>query len=259
MKKIVSMLMLCTGLVSCTTNPNGSKLENTDTALEYYNRSMFNFNYHVQKKVFNPVARGYKNVTTQSVRDRVTQFFDNLEEPVYAVNNLLQGSLKNTGISVGRFALNSTLGLAGMFDVAKGFGLERQKNSFDATLARYCVPDGPYFVLPFVGPATPRYIVGWGADSFASPMYWALIDVEDQHVDYAVYGAVGVKYLNYYAENMYVLDALEEGSVDFYETIRSTFLQNRQKFESLCAAVQDQETAPSYDFDFDDMSNEDED
>jgi ABC-type transporter lipoprotein component MlaA len=58
---------------------------------------------------------------------------------------------------------------------------------------------------------------------------------------------------------MYVLDALEEGSVDFYETIRSTFLQNRQKFESLCAAVQDQETAPSYDFDFDDMSNEDED
>jgi phospholipid-binding lipoprotein MlaA len=257
MKKLLFLLALCGLTAACTTNPDGSSLSGSDvTGLEYYNRSVFNFNYKLQKNVFNPVARGYKGVTNQFFRDRVTLFFNNLEEPVFAVNNLFQGEFKDSGVSIGRFAVNSTLGLAGLFDVAKGWGLEKKKRDFDGTLAKYCVPDGPFFVLPVLGPATPRYIVGWGADSFASPMYWALIDVDDKSVDYVVYGAVGLKYLNYYAENMQILDALEAGSVDFYTAVKSAFLQNRQKYESLCQRVTEEEAAPNYDFDFEEDDNE---
>lgn len=259
MKRNIFALILALCVSSCAVNPDGSRLKCGDetSALEYYNRSMFNFNYQFNKKVLKPVAVGYKKVTNQFVRDRVSSFFNNLEEPANAVNNVLQGHFKETGISVGRFVINSTLGLAGTFDVAKGWGLAEKKNTFDGTLAKYCVPDGPFFVLPILGPSTPRYIVGWGADAFASPMYWALINTDDQTVDNITYGAVGLKYINYYAENMQILDSLEEGSVDFYAAVKSAFLQNRKKFESFCAQNEKIDGAPGYDFDFGDADDED--
>lgn len=265
MKKSIIAVMMSLSLSACVVNPDGSKLKCGDesSALEYYNRAMFNFNYQFNKKILRPVAKGYKSVTNQFVRDRVSMFFNNLEEPANTVNNVLQGQIKATGISVSRFVINSTLGLAGTFDVAKGWGLEQKKNTFDGTLAKYCVPDGPFFVMPILGPATPRYIVGWGADSLASPMYWALLDVDDKNVEYAGYGAIGLKYINYYAENMQILDGLEESSVDFYATLKSAFLQNRKKLENLCAQVENGQTASDYDFDFgyddvDDMDFNDE-
>lgn len=259
MKKIVLMAALVLGLNACAINPDGSKMTcNGESKLEDYNRAMFNFNYHLDKKVIKPVAKGYKKITNQYVRDRVSAFFNNLEEPAYFVNNTFQGKLKDGGISVGRFLINSTLGLAGMFDVASGWGLEKKKNGFDATLAKYCVPDGPFFMLPVLGPSTPRYIVGWSADAYASPMFWALIDIDDQGTDNAVWGSAGLKYINIRAENMEFLDSLEEGSVDFYAAMKSAFMQNRQKFESLCQNGNNAEQAPSYDFDFGFEDNDDE-
>lgn len=252
MKKISLLVFLIFSLAACATNPDGSKLsaDDEESGVEYYNRAMFNFNYQFNKKVMKPVAEGYKSVTNQFFRDRVSAFFNNLEEPAYFVNNLFQGEIKNSGVSVGRFLINTTLGLAGTFDVAAGWGLEKKKNSFDQTMAKYCVPDGPFFVLPIIGPATPRYVIGWSADAYASPLFWALIDVEDDGVDAAVIGATGLKYINIYAENMGLLESLEEGSVDFYATMKSAFLQNRQKFTSLCAENNADEDALSYDFDF---------
>ena len=255
MKKIW-VLCFAFGLAACATNPNGTKMKASDeeTKLEVYNRAMFNFNYQLDKMVIKPVAKGYKTITTQSIRNRVTNFFDNLEEPASAINNLLQGEVKNSGQSVARFAVNSTLGLLGLFDVASGWGLGKKKNSFDATMAMYCLPDGPFFVMPVLGPSTPRYLVGWGVDALADPMYWTLADKQDE--DWAVaasYGGTALKYINKRAENMALLDSLEEGSVDFYATMKAAFLQNRQKFQSICAqkAAEGSSTA-SYDFDFED-------
>ncbi len=252
MKKIALSVLLALSLTACATNPDGSKLnpEDEESGLEYYNRAMFNFNYQFNKKVMKPVGEGYKEVTNQFFRDRVSAFFDNLEEPAYFANNLFQGEFKNSGISVGRFFINSTLGLAGMFDVAVGWGLEKKANSFDKTMAKYCVPDGPFFIVPIVGPATPRYVVGWTADAYASPLFWALIDVDDSGVDAAVIGATTLKYINIYAENLSLLESLEEGSVDFYATVKSAFLQNRQKFVSICAETGTDNEVLSYDFDF---------
>jgi len=256
MKKVLFLMSLCFLIASCTTNPNGTKMDvsQEESKMEVYNRAMFNFNYHVDKYAIKPIAKGYKAITTQSVRNRVTNFFSNLTEPASAINNLLQGQVKNSGISVARFGVNTTLGLLGMFDVASGWGLSKKKNSFDATMAKYCVPDGPFIVMPVLGPSTPRYLVGYAADSFADPMYWALFDKQDEDwVLVATYGGTALKLINKRAENMALLDNLEEGSVDYYATVKSAFLQNRQKFESLCAVKQeDTSSASSYDFDFDD-------
>lgn len=252
MKKLALSVLLALGLAACATNPDGSKLspDDEESGLEYYNRAMFNFNYHFNKKVMKPVAEGYKDVTNQFFRDRVSAFFNNLEEPAYFINNLFQGEVKDGGISVSRFLINSTLGLAGTFDVASGWGLQKKENNFDKTMAKYCVPDGPFFIVPIVGPATPRYLVGWSADAYASPLFWALIDVNDDGVDAAVIGATALKYINIYAENMGLLESLEEGSVDFYATVKSAFLQNRKKIVSMCAQSGAEDEALSYDFDF---------
>lgn len=262
MKKVMAALVVFWSVTGCVINPDGSKLNCEDeTKLEYYNRAVFNFNYQLDKKVMKPVAKGYKKITNKFVRQRVGNLFDNLEEPVYALNNVLQGEFKNGGISLGRFVVNSTLGLAGTFDVAAGWGWEKKKAGFDGTMAKYCVPDGPFFVMPVLGPSTPRYLVGWGADAAANPTYWALIDVHDDGVDNVIWGAAALKYVNLRAENMEILDSLEEGSVDFYTTMKSAFLQHRQKYGNMCGSNQTDNQTASYDFDFgydeiDDESNE---
>ncbi len=260
MNKTSFFLLVFIALTGCVTNPNGTKMQiaDEDTKMEVYNRAMFNFNYRVDKYVLKPIAKGYKAITTQGIRNRVTNIFNNLEEPAYAINNLLQGQMKDTGLSLTRFAVNSTVGLLGMFDVASTWKIEKKKNSFDATMAKYCIPDGPFIVMPILGPSTPRYLVGWGVDAFADPLYWALFDKRDE--DWAIatiYGATALKYINKRAENMELLDGLEQSSVDFYATIKSAFLQNRQSFSSLCGAKGDEEfPASSYDFDFEDDNEE---
>lgn len=228
-----------------------SSVDNNDeSTLETYNRAMFDFNYQVDKHVLKPVAKGYKKVTNQFVRNRVSTFFNNLEEPAYVVNNLLQGEVKDSGVSAGRFVINTTLGLLGTFDVASGWGLEKKKNTFDATLAKYCVPDGPFVVLPIVGPSTPRHIAGWSADAYMSPMYWALVNSDTTKQTTIEWSAIGLKYLNLRAENMELLDELEKSSVDFYAATKSAFMQNRNKFVSFCKLKESEEQTPSYDFDF---------
>ncbi len=250
MKKYGLTVLLALGLTACATGKNMSDDAADDSALETYNRAVFEFNYQLDKAVIKPVAKGYKKVTNQFARDRVSTFFNNLEEPAYALNNLFQGKVKDSGVSVGRFAVNSTLGLLGLFDVADGWGLSKKKNSFDATMAYYCMPDGPFFMVPVLGPATPRYLVGWAGDAYASPMYWALVDVDDSGVDAAVWGSVALKYINIRAESLALTDSLEAGAVDFYATMKSAFMQNRQKFTAICDAKNNQDNVPSYDFDF---------
>ena len=247
MHKKMLLLIVAFGLCSCAV----SSVENTDDGgLEAYNRAMFKFNYQLDKKVVKPIAQGYKKITNQFIRNRVSSFFNNIEEPRYMANNLLQGEIKNTGISAGRFLINSTLGLLGTFDVASGWGLDKKKNTFDATLAKYCIPDGPLVVVPAVGFSTPRHMVGWFADSYTSPLYWSVANSDTEKSTIALVGATGVKYVNLRAENMDLLDGLEQSSVDYYEATKSAFMQNRKKFISLCSKNEHSDDVLSYDFDF---------
>ena len=220
-----------------------------NSALETYNRAMFTFNDKVEKAIIKPVAKGYKAVTTEYIRKRVTNFFNNLEEPVSAVNHLLQGNLHDTAENISRFMINTTIGGLGLYDMAAKAGLGPNETGFDETMATWCVPDGPYIVLPILGPSTPRAATGFVADGYTAPAYWVASESDDKNAMWIYYGAAGLKYLNKYAENMTLLEGLEKSSVDYYEDIKTMYLQNRGKIKT-CGA-KNNDTTNSYDFDMD--------
>lgn len=239
------VLVLASGLNGCASTKSGSP---DDTALESYNRAVFSFNNKLDTYVFRPVAKGYKKVTNEYVRNRVSDFFKNINEPVSAANHLLQGEFAKTGNNLGRFVINTTLGGVGLYDVASKVGLERAPTGFDETLATWCVPDGPFVVLPVFGPSTPRAAVGFVADGYSSPMYIVANESHGEDAMTVYYGLAGLKYLNLYAENVQLLESLEEGSVDYYEAMKSAYLQNRSKIRTCGKSA---EQAPEYDFDMD--------
>jgi len=248
-KSIFKYLFLCSFVVlsGCATSSNESK---DRSALESYNHAMFKFNNVVEKGVIRPVAKGYRAVTNKYVRQRVTNFFDNIEEPVFMVNHLLQGELHESGENFARFVINTTIGGLGLYDVAAKAGLEKKPTGFDVTMATWGVPDGPYVILPILGPSTPRAATGWVADGYSSPAYWIAQKSGDDDAEWIYFGVSSLKYLNKYAENIKVLESLEEGSVDYYEAMKSAYLQNRAKINARGKKTLEQ--TPDYDFDMDD-------
>ena len=224
------------------------------SVLESYNRAMFNFNSVVDHFVIKPLAKGYRAITNDFIRERVHDFYANLKEPVSMINHTLQGNLGDSGKSLGRFAINSTLGLLGTFDVASGWGLANNKTDFDKTLAKWCVPDGPFIVLPLLGPSTPRAAAGTVADTFTTPTYW--VDYyttfgEDWQKYAFYYGITALGFISLREENIEFLDNLTANSVDPYSTIKSAYIQNRLKIGS-CSDKNAPKADASYDFDFED-------
>ncbi|WP_339898165.1 VacJ family lipoprotein [uncultured Gilvimarinus sp.] len=133
---------------------------------EEYNRAIFAFNDAADTYVLKPVARGYHTITPGPVRQGVNNIFSNILEVPKVFNDLLQGKFSQAGKDSGRFVINSTLGVAGLFDVAKHMGMPRtDSEDFGQTLGRWGVPEGPYLVLPIFGPRTLR-------DAAATPVDW---------------------------------------------------------------------------------------
>ncbi|NKB64941.1 MAG: VacJ family lipoprotein [Gammaproteobacteria bacterium] len=127
---------------------------------EKMNRSILKFNLKADKYVLKPVAKTYKKVIPQPVRNGIRNFFSNLREPLNIVNDLLQGNLVQAGRDTGRFVINTTFGFFGLNDVAKYMNLPRNREDFGQTLAVWGVPSGPYLVLPFLGPSNLRDATG---------------------------------------------------------------------------------------------------
>ena len=157
MKKsfLICFLFVFLGLSGCSTT---SAMQGNGGGLETYNRAMFSFNKKVDKFVIRPVAKGYKKVTNKYIRTRVSNFFNNIGEPISAANHILQGKFSASGENLGRFVLNTTLGVVGLYDVASSLGLEKNKTGFDETMATWCMPDGPFVILPFVFSLTQPFI-----------------------------------------------------------------------------------------------------
>ncbi len=253
MNKKTALLLAIPALLSFTTacatkESSLDKHEQTDR-FETYNRAMFKFNYHADKYVIKPLAKGYRAITNDFTRERVNNVLSTIKEPVYAVNNLLQGEPKKSGINLSRTVVNATLGLGGMFDVAQGWGLKNERTSFDKTLATWCVADGPFIVLPIMGPSTPRAATGILADSAMNPVYLATMNAQADIKDKIYYSYTAINGIALREANLDLLDDLERNSVDFYATMRSAYLQNRQ---TMSCYSKKQTGAVSYDFDFND-------
>lgn len=240
------LALMIASTASCAARTAGTDPHEDYDSLEGYNRTMFKFNYKFDKYILRPLATGYRNITNQYTRDRVNNVIANLQEPLFVGNHLLQGEAEQSGLGVARFAINTTLGLLGMYDVAQGWGIKDKQTSFDATLAKWCVPDGPYIVLPLWGPSTPRATTGLMVDALFDPVYWATY--HDANIrDKVMYSYPAIKAITYREANLEFLDELERDSVDFYATTRSAYMQNRSPMG--CNASK-KDPASSYDFDF---------
>lgn len=205
-------------LAGCATLPSG-KPDPRDP-LERFNRSMFAFNDALDKAVAKPVAKAYVKVTPRFVRTGVSNVFNNLNTLGTAVNDVLQGKMKQAGRDSARFLMNSTLGLGGLFDPATAAGLELNDEDFGQTFGKWGMKPGPYLMLPMLGPSTFRDSFGKLADQFTYPVYW----LEDDSTRLIIRG---VSLLDMRADLLDLDEQLDQ-SYDRYAFVRNAWLQRRE-------------------------------
>lgn len=251
--KLSAVLFCSVCIVSCAStskpavgSPASGDVHESEDRFETYNRAMFEFNYQFDKYILKPLAEGYRAITNQFVRDRVRGVLSNLREPLSSGNYLLQADPESSAKSLSRFVINSTLGLAGMFDVAEGWGLPKDRTTFNETFAKWCVPQGPFIVLPFVGPSTPRAFAGLTLEFVFDPVFWTTYNDANAH-DKIAYSYAAVQAITLREAGIELLDDLERNSVDFYATMRSAYLQNQSRLRCFRDTGKEENT---YDFDF---------
>jgi len=198
---------------------------------ENLNRATFAFNQALDGVLFKPVASAYK-ILPQPIRSGISNSLDNLSNVVTIPNNIIQGDIEKAGINVGRFLLNSTFGLLGIIDVATHMGLpEYEKEDYGQSLAKLGVRPGCYVVLPVIGPSTVRdasasLINVVGGDAW----YNVTVKNDTQHfseIDY--YSSKLTSGIDFRAKNFNSIENLEKNSLDFYASVKSLYLQNRQQ------------------------------
>lgn len=194
--------------------------EEINDPLEGFNRAVFFVNDGLDSILIRPIAYVYGNLVPPFVKRLVSNFFGNLNEPVVFANDLLQLEFEDAGTVAARFLVNSTVGLAGLFDVASEIGLPPHEADFGQTLHAYGVGPGPYLVLPLLGPSNLRDSAGLAVDTLLNPFTW-LLEREENLTIAAGQGLVRRE------ELLAALDALRESSVDYYAALRSLYYQDR--------------------------------
>jgi phospholipid-binding lipoprotein MlaA len=223
---LLALLVLALG--ACATPPSDpaarAEFDETNDPLEPLNRKIFAFNQFFDRIIFRPVAVTYEAAVPETARDAIHHFLDNLGEPVVFANNLLQGEFKRADHTAGRFLMNSTFGVGGLMDLATKEGLEKETGDFGQTLYYWGVPEGPYLVLPILGPSNPRDGIGLGVDSYADPYGLAFSGSTFTNANYGRYVINGVDQRQ---RNIQTLDELQRNAIDFYSQLRSLFRQHR--------------------------------
>ncbi len=216
-------------LAGCAQAPIGAEAraeasQNNDPA-EPTNRAIFRANQVVDHHVLQPVAQAYQDYVPGQVRHRLHDFVGNLEEPRTAVNDGLQENLRRAGETTLRFAVNSTVGVGGLFDVADGLGVAKHQADFGQTFGVWCAGPGPFVELPLFGPSNVRDSVGTAlsfvANPFGSPFGGpaALADIG--------YAGTTIGVVDGRANLLGVTKDLEKNSLDYYATLRSVYAQRR--------------------------------
>lgn len=194
---------------------------NPKDPIEGFNRAMFAFNEGLDTAIIKPVAKGYDYVLPSPVKTGVTNFFGNIADVFIAVNNLLQGKPAEAASDAGRFLVNSTIGILGLFDVATEMGMEKHEEDFGQTFGRWGVDPGAYVVIPVFGPRTARDTVGLVLDVTVDPV----ADVD--HVA-SRNTLLAVRLISDRANLLPADKVIEEAALDKYSYIRGSYLQRRQ-------------------------------
>jgi phospholipid-binding lipoprotein MlaA len=228
---VLGMLALL-GLAAagCATKPQSPEQaavgENFNDPFENANRKIFDFNQAVDRHVLVPVAKAYRASLPGPVRDSVHDFLINLGEPLVFANDTLQGNFGHAKDTVVRFVLNSTLGMAGLVDVAGRWGIPYHEEDLGVTLGVWGVPSGPYLVIPVLGPSDPRDLAGEVAEGYGDP--WNRLVTGNPYTLYWIPfvrgGVSGIDQRERYLDS---LADIERTSLDYYATIRSLYQQRR--------------------------------
>ncbi len=190
---------------------------------EAANRQIFDLNLTIDRLALRPTAERYSTYVPEEARDALRNALDNLHAPITFANDILQGEPRRAGQTAGRFVVNSTLGLAGLFDVATRLGLEGHEEDFGQTLAVWGVEEGPYLVLPLLGPSNPRDATGRAVDIALDPTSYIRIK---RHILWMATREY-VTILDTRARNLEAFDNIERDSLDFYAAVRSLYRQHR--------------------------------
>ena len=198
---------------------------------EKINRVTFAFNQTLDGVIFQPVASLYKKLPSPA-KTGVSNSLENLSHLLTIPNNVIQGDIKQAGVNTGRFVINTTVGILGLFDVAQYFGLVNyEKEDYGQSLAKWGAGPGCYVVLPILGPSTARDTLG-SAFNFlgGDPWYNVTIKNDTQYFNNAnYYQSKGASGVDFRAKNYDSIENLEKNSLDFYASVKSLYLQDRQQ------------------------------
>tara|TARA_B100000427_G_scaffold325179_1_gene331584 strand:+ start:204 stop:1001 length:798 start_codon:yes stop_codon:yes gene_type:complete len=244
MKKLISIVILILfsqfqmlnavagsdGETEISSNKNNNQSEVKD-CFETINRGLFAFNQGLDKAIFKPLAKGYRKLP-QPLRSGTSNVISNLGNVVTIPNNILQGQIKDASMNSLRLIINSTLGIAGIFDVASYYGIEkRDKEDYGQTLGTWGVGEGCYFILPVLGPTTVRDSIGSLANVMGGDAWYNVTVANNtqyfNEADY--YLSRVISGVDFRAKNLESFDSLEKTSIDLYASIRSLYLQDRQR------------------------------
>lgn len=213
-------VVLC-GAVSVLLLGGCASTGNPRDPLEPINRAVYTFNDGVDHLLIKPAAEFYRFAVPEFMRTGVSNFFSNINDVIVALNSLLQGKLTQAGSDVARLIVNSTVGVLGLFDVATEIGLEKHNEDFGQTLGYWGIGDGPYLVLPFLGPSSVRDAVGWVGDFYTWPITYVEPD-RDRNI------LIAVRFVTARADLLEASRILETAALDPYEFVRDAFLQRRR-------------------------------
>lgn len=245
MRSVLAAFMALS-VTACTTYQDpATRTDGFNDPYEKQNRAIHEFNKGFDENLFSPVSQAYAVVPVE-IRDTVNNFSENLSMPGVAINSLLQADLKGVGLATLRFAMNTTIGLAGFFDAAGEFGIPDHTTDFGETLAVWGAGEGAYIEMPILGPSTQRDTVGFFVDFFTNPLTFVTIDGSpERYIPPTAYTGAA---LNDRDQFRGTIDSVLYESADSYAQSRSIYLQNRRfELEGSAPVEEDPYTDPYLD------------
>lgn len=216
----ILLLLITIGLFAGCASTGGQQGAASPDPIEPANRAFFNFNEGLDKAIIKPIARGYRNITPEPVRESVTNFFDNLAYLNVILNSFLQGKFSQGFSDAGRFIMNSTIGVAGLFDVATEAGMPAHDEDLGQTLATWGVERGTYLYLPVQGPNTARNLPNIVTSILLNPLTYVSGTV--------LFPVAALNIVNLRADLLDATDFRDEAAVDPYSFTREAYLQQRE-------------------------------
>jgi phospholipid-binding lipoprotein MlaA len=202
-----------------------AEFEQTNDPLEPTNRVFYVVNDGLDTVILRPVAQAYRYVLPGQVRTGIHNVLANLATPVALSNDIMSGKPKRAGDTSMRFLINTTVGVLGVFDVAKEWGYPDHDADFGLTMARWGVPEGPFLFLPVLGPSGPRDAAGFGVDIALDPFTWVGAGTAVSAANWTRFGVTAVDQRERFLD---ATDSIKKTALDPYATFRSLYRQNRQ-------------------------------